>query len=63
MLANVYTFGQHSDSNSTKTKEWEWDGYYGGQLATVGVYGWLIETRDAETDTTYQFKVHNTSLR
>jgi gliding motility-associated-like protein len=119
MLANIYTFGQHTGSDSTATEEleennvqlfapnaftpdgdyyndtwkiyiegndiydfhltifdrsgqivWEsyntageWDGYYGGQPAANGVYGWIIETKDAETDKAYQFKGHITLLR
>ena len=41
----------------------EWDGYYGGNPAVVGVYGWVIETKDAYTDKIHQFKGHITLLR
>jgi gliding motility-associated-like protein len=41
----------------------EWDGNYGGNEAASGVYGWIIETKDAETDKVHQFKGHITLLR
>ncbi|MFT5823770.1 MAG: gliding motility-associated-like protein [Crocinitomix sp.] len=41
----------------------EWDGYYGGNEAAEGVYGWIIQTKDAETDEIHQFKGHITLLR
>ncbi len=41
----------------------EWDGNYGGHEAPTGVYGWVIETKDANTDKIHQFKGHITLLR
>lgn len=41
----------------------EWDGKYGDYESPVGVYGWIIETKDAETDKIHQFKGHISLLR
>jgi gliding motility-associated-like protein len=41
----------------------EWDGNYGGHVAPNGVYGWVIQTKDSETDKIHQFKGHITLLR
>lgn len=32
-----------------------WDGNYGGNAATEGIYSWFIETRDAVTDKKYRY--------
>ncbi len=41
----------------------EWDGNHGGNEAPSGVYGWIIETKDADTDNIREFKGHITLLR
>jgi len=40
-----------------------WDGTYGGKLVPSGMYAWILETKDAETDARYKYQGHVTVLR